>query len=159
MTTKQISQEISIPEIVEELSEILASQDDMDSALRHGLQLLLEKTQRASGAVVVQMEDDRVPMLVVNSHLPTSWVKQLEQEGSWIRNLCHNKMEATGIRIEQRALGSGLAIPLLSSSGQQGVFLLPGKAEIFADDLVFEKAARVFGKVIFIGRKYHVKGF
>jgi two-component system NtrC family sensor kinase len=156
MTTKQISQEISIPEIVEELSEILASQDDMDSALRHGLQLLLEKTQRASGAVVVQMEDDRVPMLVVNSHLPTSWVKQLEQEGSWIRNLCHNKMEATGIRIEQRALGSGLAIPLLSSSGQQGVFLLPGKAEIFADDLVFEKAARVFGKVIFIGRKYQI---
>ena len=75
-------------ERVEMLSDLLAENADLKTALASALQIITEIYQRSGGILLVQSASDPVPILIISHQVPESLAGQLGDEESPLRRLC-----------------------------------------------------------------------
>lgn len=112
---------------IESFSDLLAECPDLDSVCQTALRFSLETINRQAGALIVQSQQDREPLLLVEHDLPQEWIAQLDDPQSFLRKVAWNKLLSGGYLIGDASmpdLAAAIAIP--ARAGPQGILLARG---------------------------------
>lgn len=112
---------------IESFSDLLADCPDLESVCQTALKFTLETINRQAGALIVQSQQDREPLLQVEQDLPEEWIAQLSDPQSLLRKVAWNKLLSGGYLIGDTSmpdLAAAIAIP--ARSGPQGILLARG---------------------------------
>lgn len=154
----------TLEQMLEELCDILAEADDLQSICRGALSFILRIAERTSGALIVQSSDDAVPFLITQEYLSEEWRQQLGQPGSalhrFIQDILINNVRDAGQSAPPDDLAATLRLPY--RSGQQGVLLLQGAPCTASEMDLLSHFARPIGRAIWttrfkLSRQHHGK--
>jgi two-component system NtrC family sensor kinase len=124
----------------------------LQAAAIESLDYILQAVRRPSGAIIVQTEEDGLPVLVTMRNPPPAWEGLQENQNHPLRKIAQRTLKTGAGEAPDPERNLAAAVPLVARSTRQGVLLVAGEPFTESEYAQLMELAHVAGRTLRISR-------